>query len=82
MNPRSNRAEEEEFTGVNGGEARGDVDRGAGKGFGARLASLRRHAVASRCAVECSVHGGEDEVGVCAKSNRVGTRCPYLRARR
>ena len=55
MNPRSNREEEEKRTGVDGGEARGDVDRGAGRGSDARLALLRRRAVASRCAVECSV---------------------------
>ena len=76
MNPRSNRGEEEELTGVDGGEARGDVDRGAGRGSGARLASLRRRTVVSRCAVE------KIKWGCCAESNRVGTLCPYLRVRR
>ena len=86
MNPRSNRRKgEEELTG-DGGEVRGDVDRGAGRSSGAQFSSLRRRAAASRCEEECSVRSGElgvpggEEDGVGKKSQ--GTPRPYLWTRR
>ena len=72
MNPRSNRGVEEELTGVDGGEVRGDADRGVGEApvrEGLRSGVVRRRRGARRRArCEFSTRGGEDGVGIlCGK---------------